>query len=96
VAEREDLSRETQEALESGNGPKIGRFALACIGGAVPFAGGIAREPGQKANRNITTGSSQVGSSSKRTEEQGKRAYQEEERSYPNSRAQPPRSGDCA
>jgi hypothetical protein len=29
-------------------------------------------------------------------QEERKRAYKKEERSYPNSRAQPPKSGDCA
>jgi hypothetical protein len=41
VSDRDELSKEIEGALRSGNGPRIARFALACIGGAIPFAGGI-------------------------------------------------------
>lgn len=40
VSERDELAKEIELALKSGNGPKIVRFALAFIGGAVPLAGG--------------------------------------------------------
>lgn len=41
MSEREELSREIEEALRSGNGPKVARFALACLGGLVPLGGGV-------------------------------------------------------
>jgi len=41
VSERDEFSREIEEALRSGDGPKIARFALACLGGLVPFGGGV-------------------------------------------------------
>jgi hypothetical protein len=40
VSERDELSQEIEKALSSGNGPKIVRFALACLGG-IPIAGGV-------------------------------------------------------
>lgn len=40
MTDREELSREVEETLRSGNGPKIARFALACLGGLIPFGGG--------------------------------------------------------
>lgn len=40
MSERGELAKEIELALKSGNGPKIARFALACIGGAEPLAGG--------------------------------------------------------
>jgi hypothetical protein len=40
MSERDEIAREIEEALRSGNGPKVARFALACLGGLVPFAGG--------------------------------------------------------
>jgi hypothetical protein len=41
MSEREELSKEIEEALRNGNGPKVARFALACIGGLLPLAGGV-------------------------------------------------------
>src|SRR6266850_3666573 len=41
MSEREELSREIEEALRAGNGPKVARFALACLGGLIPFGGGV-------------------------------------------------------
>jgi hypothetical protein len=41
MSEREELSREIEEALRTGNGPKVARFALACLGGLIPFGGGV-------------------------------------------------------
>ena len=40
MSARDELAKEIELALKSGNGPKIARFALAFVGGAVPFAGG--------------------------------------------------------
>ena len=40
VSKHDELSIEIQEALDGGNGPKIARFALACLG-AIPVAGGV-------------------------------------------------------
>jgi hypothetical protein len=37
---KEDLNREAGEALQAGMGPKIARFALACLGG-IPMVGGV-------------------------------------------------------
>lgn len=41
MTDREELSKEIEEALRSGNGPKVARFALACLGGLIPFGGGV-------------------------------------------------------
>lgn len=41
MSEQKELSKEIEEALRSGNGPKIARFALACLGGLIPFGGGV-------------------------------------------------------
>jgi hypothetical protein len=38
-AEKDELKKELEDALKSGVGPKIARYALACLG-AVPLAGG--------------------------------------------------------
>jgi hypothetical protein len=38
--EEERLRKELDEALAQGSGPKIARFALACLSG-IPFAGGV-------------------------------------------------------
>jgi hypothetical protein len=38
-SEKDQIKKELEEALKSGAGPKIARFALACLG-AVPLAGG--------------------------------------------------------
>lgn len=40
MSERDELAQEIELALKSGNGPRIARFALACLGGAIPLAGG--------------------------------------------------------
>lgn len=37
----EALRKDLNEALERGAGPKIARFALACLSGAIPIAGGV-------------------------------------------------------
>ena len=39
--EKEKLKSELDEALARGTGPKIARFALACLSGAIPVAGGV-------------------------------------------------------
>ena len=39
--EKEKLKSELDEALARGAGPKIARFALACLSGAIPVAGGV-------------------------------------------------------
>ena len=36
-----DVKDEINAALSAGNGPKIARFALAAVGGAIPYAGGL-------------------------------------------------------
>jgi hypothetical protein len=36
----EEFHRELDEALKHGSGPRVARFALACIGGAIPIIGG--------------------------------------------------------
>ncbi len=41
MSERDEMSKEFEEALRSGNGPKVARFALACIGGLLPLGGGV-------------------------------------------------------
>jgi hypothetical protein len=41
MSERDELSNEIEEALRSGNGPKVARFALACLSGLVPLGGGV-------------------------------------------------------
>lgn len=41
TSEKEKLKGELDEALARGAGPKIARFALACLSGAIPFAGGV-------------------------------------------------------
>jgi hypothetical protein len=38
----DDLEKELTDALNRGYGPKIARFALALLGGAVPLVGGAA------------------------------------------------------
>lgn len=40
MGERDELDKALNEALSRGYGPRIARFALACLGG-VPFAGGV-------------------------------------------------------
>jgi hypothetical protein len=40
MSERDELAQEIELALKSGNGPRIARFALARLGGAIPLAGG--------------------------------------------------------
>src|SRR5205823_8067458 len=37
----DQLNDELRKALGSGSGPKIARFALACLGGGIPFVGGV-------------------------------------------------------
>ena len=39
--EKGKLKSELDEALARGAGPKIARFALACLSGAIPVAGGV-------------------------------------------------------
>src|SRR5438067_10070276 len=39
--EKGKLKSELDEALARGAGPKIARFALACLSGAIPVAGGL-------------------------------------------------------
>jgi hypothetical protein len=39
--DRDTIRDEFEKAIESGAGPKIARFALACIAGAVPLVGGV-------------------------------------------------------
>lgn len=39
--ERANLKKEIEAALVAGKGPAVARFALSCIGAAVPIAGGI-------------------------------------------------------
>ncbi len=41
VADKDQLKKELDEALARGAGPKIARFALACLSGAIPIAGGV-------------------------------------------------------
>lgn len=36
----DDLKNELEDTMKSGAGPKVARFALACLSGLVPFAGG--------------------------------------------------------
>lgn len=38
--EKGDIKKELEKAIESGVGPKAARFALAALGGLIPFAGG--------------------------------------------------------
>ena len=38
--EKDDIKKELEKAIESGAGPKAARFALAVLGGLIPFAGG--------------------------------------------------------
>jgi len=38
---KDEVRAELEKALSNGNGPKIARFALAILGGAIPFAGGL-------------------------------------------------------
>ncbi len=38
--EKDDIRKELEEALKSGAGPKVARFALACLSGLIPVAGG--------------------------------------------------------
>jgi hypothetical protein len=40
-ANRDKLKEELDAALERGAGPKVARFALACLSGAIPFVGGV-------------------------------------------------------
>lgn len=42
VDSKEITHRQIEETLASGAGPKWARFALSCIGGAIPLAGGLA------------------------------------------------------
>ncbi len=37
----EDIKKQVDDALDSGAGPKIARFALAVLSGAVPLIGGV-------------------------------------------------------
>jgi hypothetical protein len=39
--DKEQLRKDMDDALKGGSGPAISRFALACIGGAIPFVGGV-------------------------------------------------------
>src|SRR5438309_27012 len=39
-AERDEVRKQMEAALSGGAGPKLARFALAFLGGAVPFVGG--------------------------------------------------------
>lgn len=41
ITDKEGVSKEVQELLESNSGPKMARFALACLSGAIPIAGGV-------------------------------------------------------
>jgi len=38
---KEQVRKELEDALSGGNGPKLARFALAVLSGAVPYVGGI-------------------------------------------------------
>lgn len=38
---KDDIRRELEDSLSTGKGPKIARFALAILSGAVPYVGGI-------------------------------------------------------
>ncbi len=40
-ADKDNLKKELDAALAHGAGPKIARFALACLSGAIPIAGGL-------------------------------------------------------
>lgn len=40
-SEKNTLRHDLDEALAAGAGPKIARFALACLSGAIPIAGGV-------------------------------------------------------
>ena len=37
----EDLKKQVDEALSGGVGPKVARFALAVLSGAIPIVGGV-------------------------------------------------------
>jgi len=39
--DKDQIKKDFEEALNSGKGPKIARFALAILSGAIPYAGGI-------------------------------------------------------
>lgn len=39
--ESEKIRKEAEQHLQSGTGGKVARFALACLSGAIPFAGGV-------------------------------------------------------
>src|SRR5260370_5041969 len=41
LAGKDKLKEELNAALARGAGPKIARFALACLSGAIPIAGGV-------------------------------------------------------
>src|SRR5437879_3977748 len=38
--DKDDLEKQMKEALDRGYGPKITRFAMALLGGAIPMVGG--------------------------------------------------------
>ncbi|MBS1982881.1 MAG: hypothetical protein JST16_01810 [Bdellovibrionales bacterium] len=39
--DKEEVKKELEDALSSGNGPKLARFALAVLSGAIPYVGGV-------------------------------------------------------
>jgi hypothetical protein len=39
--EKDQLRKDMDKALEGGTGPAVSRFALACLGGAIPVVGGV-------------------------------------------------------
>jgi hypothetical protein len=41
ASDRDELKEELDAALSRGAGPKVARFALACLSGAIPIAGGL-------------------------------------------------------
>src|SRR5947208_4516787 len=41
TSDRDELKEELDAALTRGAGPKVARFALACLSGAIPIAGGV-------------------------------------------------------
>jgi len=41
LPDKDQVRKELEDSLNQGNGPKLARFALAILGGAIPLAGGI-------------------------------------------------------